>query len=405
MKKPRIFISIHYLEIGGAETSLIGLLNAIDYKKVDVDLFVYSHQGPLMSLIPSEVNLLPEIIKYTTTEKSVSDVIRMGFIDVAIARLFAKCKYKIFRKLNPSNLPEDSGLYQYMSNHVTQLLPKIMPHTNYDLAINFCGMHNVVLDKVNAKRKVAWIHTDYSKVDTNRKVDLKQWNRFDSIISISSDVSKTFCEVYPSLSNKLIVIENIISPEYVKERSTTLFEPMDIDKKDDEIILLSIGRYSPAKNFENIPFITKKIIEEGINNLKWFIIGYGDDSLIRQNIEESKMDRHVFLLGKRENPYPYIVSCDFYVQPSLFEGKSVTVREAQILGKPVIITNYPTAKSQVRDGVDGFIVSLDNEECAKAIAKIMRDNRALETVTSNLKRIDFGNKDEVKKIYDLIPNE
>ena len=59
--KKRIFIAIHYMEVGGAEISLIGLLHALDYSKCDVDLLVYSHRGELMSQIPQEVNLLPEI--------------------------------------------------------------------------------------------------------------------------------------------------------------------------------------------------------------------------------------------------------------------------------------------------------------------------------------------------------
>ena len=43
--KQRIFIAIHYLEIGGAERSLLGLLNALDVALYDIDLFIYSHQG------------------------------------------------------------------------------------------------------------------------------------------------------------------------------------------------------------------------------------------------------------------------------------------------------------------------------------------------------------------------
>ena len=58
---PRIFIAIQYLEIGGAERSLIGLLNALDYSRCQVDLFVYRHSGEFMNLIPKEVNLLPEV--------------------------------------------------------------------------------------------------------------------------------------------------------------------------------------------------------------------------------------------------------------------------------------------------------------------------------------------------------
>ena len=58
--KPRIFIAIHYMHLGGAETSLLGLLQALDTSKVDVDLFVYSHEGELMKHIPEGINLLPE---------------------------------------------------------------------------------------------------------------------------------------------------------------------------------------------------------------------------------------------------------------------------------------------------------------------------------------------------------
>ena len=91
----------------------------------------------------------------------------------------------------------------------------------------------------------------------------------------------------------------------------------------------------------------------------WYIIGFGaDEQLIRRKIAECGMDGRVVLLGKKENPYPYIVACDLYVQPSRYEGKCVAVREAQMLGKPVVITNYATSASQLEDGVDGVIVPM-----------------------------------------------
>ena len=87
----------------------------------------------------------------------------------------------------------------------------------------------------------------------------------------------------------------------------------------------------------------------GYNDFKWYIIGFGpEEELIRQRIAEYKMESHVILLGKKENPYPYIKTCDIYIQPSRYEGKSVSVREAQILCKLVIITDYPTSNSQIK---------------------------------------------------------
>ena len=61
MDRKKVLIAIHYLELGGAEMSLLGLLGSLDYDKTDVDLFVYSHRGELMRFIPPQVNLLPDI--------------------------------------------------------------------------------------------------------------------------------------------------------------------------------------------------------------------------------------------------------------------------------------------------------------------------------------------------------
>ena len=104
----------------------------------------------------------------------------------------------------------------------------------------------------------------------------------------------------------------------------------------------------------------------------------------------------------KENPYPYIKRCDIYVQPSRYEGKSISVREAQILCKPVVVTNYPTAKSQINDGYDGIIAPLDNNELAKCISGLMGNIGKLDLIESYLKEHDFGNEGEVEKIYGLL---
>lgn len=166
--------------------------------------------------------------------------------------------------------------------------------------------------------------------------------------------------------------------------------------------LLSIGRFSEAKNYDNVPDICKRVVEKGID-VKWFLIGYGgDEALIRQKIKEAGMEERVIILGKKSNPYPYIKACDIYVQPSRYEGKSVTVREAQMLCKPVVVTDYPTASSQINDGVDGVIVPMDNEGCAKGLARVITDEALQQRIVDYLKTHDYGNEAEVEKIYRLL---
>lgn len=133
--------------------------------------------------------------------------------------------------------------------------------------------------------------------------------------------------------------------------------------------------------------------------VRWFIIGYGgDETLIRQKIHEAGMEDHVIILGKKTNPYPYIKACDIYVQPSRYEGKSVTVREAQMLCKPVVVTDYPTASSQIKNGIDGVIVPIDNDSCAHGIADFILNMKLQQSIVDYLKAHDYGNVAEVGKI-------
>ena len=401
MNKPRIFIAMHYMEIGGAETALVGLLNALDPARVDVDLFLYDHRGEMMQFIPEWVNLLPQIPKYSVLERPIVELVKRGFWDIAAARMWAKRISKVAYKRSGSKLENNGGLDK-MSKCTTPLLPKINQSVTYNLAISFLTPHRIVAEKVKAKKKIAWIHTDYTRVWVDAEEELKVWQKYDYVASISGDVTNTFLQVFPSLAPKIVEIENILSPSFVRKRA----EVEDTDKEfrqTDKISLLSIGRYSEQKNYDNVPDICKRLINKTKLNIKWYIIGYGgDEALIRKKIKEAGMEEHVILLGKRTNPYPYIKACDIYVQPSRYEGKSVTVREAQMLCKPVVVTNYLTAPSQIRSDVDGVIVPMDNEGCANGLAEVICDKPLQERIIAHLKTHDYGNESEVEKIYTLI---
>ncbi|MBR3792993.1 MAG: glycosyltransferase, partial [Alistipes sp.] len=368
----------------------------------DVDLFVYSHQGELMQLIPDGVNLLPEIPKYSTLERPMKDVLREGHIDIVAARLLAKIRHRIYRRTHAIT-GEDASIFQYVANCTTPFLPKINDK-EYDLAISFLMPHNICLHKVKAKKRIAWIHTDYSIVHVNKKLELPIWEQYDYISSISDATTTAYLSAFPELKRKIVKIENILSPDFVRYRANNgqIDDNITKSKSDKEIILLTIGRFCYQKNYDNLPFICKHLVEMGVN-VRWYIIGFGgDEPLIRAKIAEAGMEGHVIILGKRSNPYPYIKACDIYVQPSRYEGKSVTVREAQMLCKPVVVTNYPTASSQIENGVDGVIVSMDNHACAEGIKALIDDKELQSRIVEHLRTHDYGNEQEVEKIYKFI---
>lgn len=394
-----VIIISHALEIGGVERALLGLLESFDYSKYDVSLFLLHHEGEFFDMLPEKVNLLPEIKEYTGLAVPMTSILKRGLFGVAAGRIVAKIKAK--RYVKSHDIKSDNSVEaEYSHKYTVKVMPNISDK-EYDLAISFLAPHYFAVEKIKAKKKIAWIHTDYSTVDIDVKSEEKMWSKYDRIVSISDDCTKGFISKFPNLESKILPVENIISPDFIQKQAD-MADIRDEMNSGEALKLLSVGRFATAKNFDNVPDICRRIIESGLD-VKWFLIGYGgDEGLIRSKIKEAGMENHVIILGKKSNPYPYIKACDVYVQPSRYEGKCVAVREAQILGKPVIITNYATARSQLKDGFDGVIVPLDNEGCAQAIGELLKTPDKLTLLAANCAKTDYSNSQELEKIYKVI---
>lgn len=398
MKK--ILIFSHAMELGGAERSLLGLLEAIDKTKYQADLFLMRHDGELLPFVPKDINLLPEVPAYTVLARPMAQTVKEGHLLITAARLCGKIAAARFAKAHAHK--ESMVALEYSHKYTRRFMPPVQPDTEYDLAISFLTPHYFVAEKVRAKQKIAWIHTDYTHINVDVTSELAMWSKYDRIASISDAVTESFLKVFPSLASRIVLIENILPEKLVRTEATA---DVSAEMPDDGTVrLLSVGRFCAAKNFDNVPDICRRLLEMGLA-VKWYLIGYGgDEALIRRKITESGMEEHVMILGKKDNPYPYIAACDLYVQPSRYEGKAVTVREAQMLGKPVVITNYATSASQLEDGVDGIVVPMDNAGCAEGIAALLRSPEKMAQLAENCRERDYSNAQEIEKIYNMMEN-
>lgn len=385
------------MEIGGVERSLISMLDNFDYDNHEVDLMLYSHTGDFMPLLTNRVNLLKENSKYATFRKSIGETLKEGHILLGTSRILAKIFANLKGKVN--NVHEyDIYQMQLMWRYMLPFLPKL--EKEYDIAISYLWPHYFIAEKVKAKKKIAWIHTDYSTIVTDIKLDLKMWSKFDYIIAVSEECKNAFLIKYPSLKEKIKVIENITSPEFIKKMAEENIE--ESIEKDNSFKVISVARLSHAKGIDNGVKALKLLHERGLTNIKWYVVGYGGDKeIIRELIEENNLQESFVLLGKKTNPYPYMKACDLYVQPSRYEGKAVTVGEAQILGKPVIITNYTTAKSQIKEGIDGYICDLSVDGIAEGIERLFKDEVLRNKLAYKCKKSDYGNSYELGILYNL----
>ncbi|MDR1463978.1 MAG: glycosyltransferase [Oscillospiraceae bacterium] len=404
--KRRILFTVHSLAIGGIERSLIEMLRALDYDRFDVDVLLFAHQGELLPELPPQCRLLPEIPQLASLLQPIRRALRQGHGILAAERLRAKGQVRLrYAAVPPSSAADDGAafaLYQQYWENVIRWLPALPGE--YDAAVSFMWPHHYVARKVQARRKLAWIHTDLRAAALDETGDEAVWRQFDRIGAVSAGVLEGLTVRYPALADRCFVFENLLSPADLRARAEA-FVPGDMPPQPDGFRLLSIGRYCYAKAFELVPLLCRRLVERGLP-VTWYLIGYGGmEEDIRRAVGAQGMEGRVVLLGKRENPCPYLKACDLYVQPSRYEGKAVSVMEALSLGKPVAVTAFPTAAAQVTDGVDARIVPLDPEAAAEGIAALLRRPEEMARLAGNAAGRDYSGYENLEKLYKELERE
>ena len=394
MKK--ILFVINNLKCGGAEKALISLLETIDYSKLDVDLLLFKQEGILMSKIPSQVNLLmePENYKYfdMSVKKAVKGLIKKGKFNIALARILSLYVFKTEK----SRVVVEQKVWKYLSMAFTKL------DTEYDVAIGYLEKNPIYfcVDKVKAKKKIGWIHNDYEKLGMDKKIDNKYFSKLDYVFTVSEECLKVLKMVFPQYDRKFRLMHNIVSEKTIKKLA--LEEISDIDFNNKNINIISVGRLNYQKGFE-LAIEACSILKEKGYNIKWNIVGEGEERSNLENlINKFELEENFNLLGIRENPYPYIKKSDIYVQPSRFEGKSIAIDEAKILNKPIVVTNFSTAKDQIINNKNGIITEMNSKSLANEIERIICDEKLKKKIILNLSNEKIGNESEINRLYEVI---
>lgn len=395
MKKKILFI-IEDLNIGGAEKSLVNLLNQFDYNKFDVDLFLFKKGGTFNQFLPSNVRILETMDDYKIFsigfKKSIQSIIRKKKFRLFLNRI-------IFTIVN--NLSKDkSNIDQYNWKYLSKSFNKL--EYRYDVAIGYMEKASIYfcVDKVIAEKKIGFIHTHYGKSKMNPKIDKKYFEQLDSIVTVSTECINELKQWFPELDYKFKLIYNIISPTMIKSMSESKKDNL-LRKDDKDIVIVSVGRLHKSKGYDLSINACRRLVDKGYN-IKWYIIGDGEERNNLENIiKNMKLQDRFKLLGVKSNPYPYVKHADIFAQTSIYEGKSIAIDEAKILNKPIIITNYQSAKDQIKNEKDGIIVDINSIAISEGIERIINDKKLKDTLCKNLSKESLGTEDEINKLYTL----
>ena len=372
----KVLFIIDSLTCGGAEKSLISLLPLLDYSKVQVDLMLVERGGVFEQYIPTDVTVV--------------GFPRSRTLYFRVTQLCFSILLKVLRRRHGAEVR-----WWAMNKAYDKV------NEEYDVAIAYQqGFPTYyVAEKVQAKRKYAWVNVDLSKAGYNEQYNRQFYNVYDKVVPVSD----VLCDMLRGSgyvdSDKLYTVYDILNVDLIWKMSRESLE----GSSRHEVTIVTTGRLAPQKN-HILAVETAAILKKKGIDFVWYFVGEGSERIrIERLIQQYALEEQVRLVGMKPNPYPYMAMADVYVQTSSFEGFGLTINEARILHKPVVSTNFPVVYNQIKDGENGLIAEMNPESVAEKILMLINDNALRERIIDATKReVNTTSVTEPQKVMDLL---
>ncbi|WP_445381952.1 glycosyltransferase [Robiginitalea sp. IMCC43444] len=386
--KKKLLIVIDSLKCGGAEKSLVTLLNNLDYSKYEVEVLVFFKGGEFESFLPSKITLT--------------------YYDISLEKnpfVFFLCRveYWIRRQLDYKHKYHISQLYWKAVRRIVPLNQK-----KYHSAIAYgqgFSTYYVSEKVVNYKNKYAWLNTNHIKAGYDINFDYLFYKNFNKVIAVSEE-SKSSLENNLSSIDKILeinIIRDIVDKETIKKMSeefTPIFPNHRLSRK---FTILTVCRLEKVKGLDIAIEASELLKDKGLDFI-WYVVGEGSQrNELELQIKKKNLSQHFILLGHKNNPYPFMKECDVYVQPSYYEGLGITVIEASVLKKPIVTTDFPTAHTIIKHNETGLICDMNAISLKEGILKFLKDQEFKNKICHNLNKLNSDYKtDSLDMINNLI---
>lgn len=370
MKK--ILFVINTLGRAGAEKALTELLKRLNDNKYEVYLYVIMGQGELIHDIPSHVRVLnshyddSSVLTAAGRHQMAKKVCGAFFRNGSLFKKTGLLIKNMIVMAKSRRFSADKLLWRILSEGAQRF------DISFDLAVAWLEGASAyyVAEYVKAGKKVVFIHIDYESAGYTRELDQGCYEDYDKIYTVSEEVRSHFLAYYPEYEGKTDVFHNIINKEEILRKAG---EGGGFADGYEGFRILSVGRLTWQKAYD-VAIEAMKILKDKECQIRWYVLGEGDQrKKLEKKIKKLDLQDDFRLLGAVDNPYPYYVQTDLYVQAGRYEGKSIAIQEAQVLGCAVIASDRSGNREQIVDGEDGMLCELSPEAVAENVEKLYRD--------------------------------
>lgn len=391
----KLLIVNSHLEIGGILNSLLNLLDIIHNFDIDVDLQLLKYDANLGKQYDQlkEVKLLQPIRVLNAYKTSLSS--QKGFFNKAIKIIFSTLSKLIGGKCT------------------TNLMMFFVPKSGqYDVAISFSndiwtsyvggfcgGCNDYVIKKVNAKKKIAWIHNEAEKLGYTYDICENTYEKFDVIVNVSYACKKMFDKIIPKYQDKSKVVYNMFNIDRINCLSN-IVNPYESEK----FQIVTVARLdNQQKRIDKIISCCEKLLADNITNFQWHIVGDGSDRVLLSSLSNEKETNDVIIFeGRKNNPYPYMKYADIFVLVSDYEAYGMVLTESIITGTPVISTNFLAASEVINRNKNGIIVDNDVESIFITVKELIQTPDIIRQMRKYIDANKIDNNCAIQQFIDVI---
>ena len=371
---------IESLNLGGAEKSLVTLLQNLNYSIYKIDLIVFNRGGILEDHVPKEVKII-----YKTMHP-------LNYIE--------RVRFKFFKQFNFKKQHHAQLLWNIIGNRFDAISKK------YDVAIAYNqGFATYFTERyVVAASKWAWLNTDYQNAGYDIVFDYPIYKSFNGVVAVSNQAKLSLAEELNKIDKKLRVeiIKDISDKNEIIKQSQEI-NPINFNSE--KINIVTVGRLAKAKGIHLAIESCKILIDKGYP-IHWYVVGEGGErKFLEDLIALNNLQNSFTLVGMKINPYPYMKACGIYVQTSLFEGLGLTLIEASYLNKPIVSTNFPSVYTILNDGKTGLITEMNARSITDKIELFINNESLRSKFSSNLALQGNNDKEITLRQFEQLINE
>ncbi len=389
MKK--LLIVNNNMQLGGVQKALVSLLHEIK-DQYDVTLFLFSPTGPCFSDIPEGIKIVTAKSLYRCFGISQAEAKKAGGILYLLRSIMAVIT-KFFGRGTAISLADLSQ-------------PNLKEH--YDVAISYLhsggrksfygGCNEFVLHKVNASKKVTFLHGDYSQCGANHPETNKLYRKFDLVAACSGGCRQSLLSVLPDMEECCVVVPNCHNYEKMIQDS----KKDSMQYNNGSVNVLTIARLSAEKGVERGICAVAFAQKNGVDAY-YHIVGDGAErEKLKIMCESLGLQGRVKFYGNQENPYRFLPNADLLLIPSYHEAAPLVIDEARCFGVPVLSTKTSSAEDMIIKRDLGWVCDNSQEAINEALANILKELSLLQKKKEKILQTECNNQQAVLAFHSIM---